>query len=60
MMIIDSGKLHSLIQTITCEYLKFYARGERVSSFIQKLFSTYNTAGTVPGTRNIYMIKNQF
>lgn len=37
MMIIDSGKLHSLIRTITCEYLKFYAKGERSSSFIQEL-----------------------
>lgn len=53
MMIIDSGKLHSLIRTITCEYLTFYAKGERSSSFIQELFSTYNIAGTVPVSGNI-------
>lgn len=59
-MIIDSGKLHSLIWTITCKYLKFYAKGERFSSFIQELFSTYNMAGTAPVSGNIQMIKNQF
>lgn len=53
MMIIDSGKLHSLIWTITCKYLKFYAKGERFSSFIQELFSTYNMAGTAPVSGNI-------
>ena len=28
MMIIDSGKSHSLLQIITCEYLTFYAKVE--------------------------------
>lgn len=53
MMIIDSGKLHSLVRTITCEYLTFCAKKERFSSFIQELFSTYNMAGTMPVSRNI-------
>lgn len=53
MMIIDSGKLHSLIRTITCEYLTFCAKGERSSSFIQELFSTYKMAGTMPVSGNI-------